>query len=101
MKDITVTELKQKIDSKEDFLLIDVREPSEYHEYNIGARLIPLGTLPAALKELKEYKDSEVVIHCRSGARSDQAKHFMLANGFNKVRNLLGGILDWKERIDV
>jgi len=101
MKDITVEELKYKIDQKEQFLLLDVREPHEYEAYNIGAKLIPLGNLPTALRDLESHKDSEVIIHCRSGARSASAKQFLVQAGFQDVKNLLGGMLDWKEKIDV
>jgi len=101
MKDITVEELKYKIDQKEQFLLLDVREPHEYEAYNIGAKLIPLGNLPTALRDLESHKESEVIIHCRSGARSASAKQFLVQAGFQDVKNLLGGMLDWKEKIDV
>jgi rhodanese-related sulfurtransferase len=97
MEDITVNELKEKIERKEDFFLLDVREHYEADAYNIGAKVIPLGSLPFALDELSEYKDKEIVVHCRSGARSANAKAFLLQNGFRNVRNLLGGMLAWEE----
>jgi len=97
MEDITVNELKEKIERKEDFFLLDVREHYEADAYNIGAKVIPLGSLPFALDELSEYKDKEIVVHCRSGARSANAKAFLLQNGFRNVRNLLGGMLAWQE----
>jgi rhodanese-related sulfurtransferase len=95
MEDITVEELKAKIDAGEDFIFIDVREPYEYEESNLGAKLIPLGTLTAAIPELLAFKDREIVIHCRSGARSGSAKITLTQLGFTRVRNLLGGILEW------
>lgn len=94
--DITVEELKQKMDAKEPFIFIDVREPHEYEEFNLGATLIPLGTLPSAIDDLKKHKDEEIIIHCRSGARSGTAKITMTQLGFTKVRNVLGGVLEWK-----
>lgn len=97
MEDITVNELKEKIERKEDFFLLDVREHYEADAYNIGAKVIPLGSLPFALDELSEYKEKEIVVHCRSGARSANAKAFLLQNGFRNVRNLLGGMLAWEE----
>jgi len=97
MNDITTEELKQKLDNNEDFVFLDVREPHEYDEFNLGARLIPLATLPGALNELEEYKEREIVVHCRSGARSDNAKQFLTQVGFKNVRNLLGGVLRWQE----
>ena len=95
MLDITTEELKEKLDNKEDFVFIDVREQHEFDEYNIGAKLIPLATLPDALNELDEFKDKEIVIHCRSGARSANAKGYLIQMGYKNVRNLLGGVLRW------
>ena len=97
MNDITTEELKQKLDNKEDFVFIDVREQHEYDEFNLGAKLIPLGTLPGALNDLEQHKEDEIVIHCRSGARSGNAKNFLAQMGFKNVRNLLGGVLRWKD----
>ena len=88
--------LKQKLDSKEEFVFIDVREPYEYEEFNLGAQLIPLATLPSEMANLGQYKDSEIVVHCRSGARSANAQQFLQANGFKHVRNLLGGVVAWQ-----
>lgn len=96
MEDITTIELKARLDKGEEIKVIDVREPYEYEEFNIGAELIPLGTLPQKLDDLEDYKDQEIVVHCKAGGRSASAKDFMMANGFTKVRNLLGGMLDWK-----
>lgn len=96
MNDITVEELKQKMDAMEAFIFIDVREPYEYEEFNLGAKLIPLGNLVGALNELEPYKNEEIVIHCRSGARSGSAKITLSQLGFTKVRNLLGGVLEWQ-----
>lgn len=96
--DITVEELKVKLDNQEDFEFIDVREVHEFQEFNLGATLIPLGDLPSKLGSLSEFKEKEIVIHCRSGARSGNAKVFMMEHGFKNVRNLLGGVLDWKEK---
>ncbi|MCZ2101771.1 MAG: rhodanese-like domain-containing protein [Chitinophagales bacterium] len=94
-EDINVTELKQKLDSDASFIFLDVREPFEYEEFNLGARLIPLGNLEAAIPELLEHQDTEIIIHCRSGARSGTAKMLLLSHGFTNVRNVLGGVLDW------
>ena len=98
MKDITVEELKSRMDNEEDIFVIDVREPHEYEAYNIGAELIPLGTLLQSVDSLEDYKEEEIVLHCRSGARSGQAKEFLKAHGFTKARNLLGGMLTWQEK---
>jgi len=98
MNDITVSELKTKIESKDDFIFIDVREPAEFAEHNLGATLIPLGTLPAKIIDFQDSKDLEIIVHCRSGARSHQAKQFLIRSGFNNVRNLLGGILEYEKQ---
>ena len=92
---INVQELKRKFDAKEDFILIDVRETYEYEEFNLGAQLIPLGEIPEAISDMKDKKDAEIIIHCRSGARSGRAQQFMMAEGFTNVSNLEGGVLAW------
>lgn len=94
-KDITADELKEKIKKGDDFLFIDVREPWEYEEFNIGAKLVPLGELPGAIDDWDDWLEKEVIVHCKSGARSAAAKAFMQKNGFENVRNLIGGIMDW------
>jgi rhodanese-related sulfurtransferase len=94
--DITVQELKKRLDEGDkSFVFIDVREPHEYQAFNLGAELIPLGIVPVRLPDLEAHKNDEIVVHCRSGARSAQAKAFMIANGFSNVRNLEGGVLAW------
>lgn len=95
--DITVQELKQKLDSGAPFVFIDVREPYEYQEFNLGAKLIPLGSIMGALPDLESHKNDEIVVHCRSGQRSGMAQQLLQASGFTNVRNLLGGVLAWKE----
>lgn len=97
MSDITVQELKKRLDAgDQSFVFIDVREPYEYQEFNLGAQLIPLGNIPNAIAHFEEHKADEIVVHCRSGARSGQAKMFMMQNGFTNVRNLEGGVLAWQ-----
>jgi len=95
--DISVQELKTKIDNKEDFVFLDVREPHEYEEQNLGATLIPLGDVLAKISDFEDFKNKEVIIHCRSGARSGMAQQLFQAEGFTNVRNVLGGILAWNE----
>jgi len=94
--DISVVELKKRLDAGEIINLIDVREQYEYDEFNLGGDLIPLGTLPGKLEDLEDLKNEEVIVHCRSGARSGTAKMFLIQSGFTNVRNLLGGVLDWQ-----
>jgi len=97
MKEITVQELKKKMDQGESFHLIDVREPDEYEEANIGAQLIPLGDLPDHIEELNKWQKEEIIMMCRSGQRSGRAQKLLLDAGFEDVANLTGGILAWKE----
>ena len=87
MEDITVEELKERLDKKEDFVFLDVREEWEYEEDNLGALNISLGQLPHQLDQIQPYKNQEIVVHCRSGARSGNAKQFLETIGFKKVRN--------------
>jgi rhodanese-related sulfurtransferase len=91
--DITVEDLKARIDSGEKLNLVDVREQWEFDEANLGAILIPLQTLPNRIAEVEKFKEEELIIHCRSGARSANAKKFLEQNGFKNVRNVLGGIV--------
>lgn len=96
MEDITVEDLKSRLDKNEKFVFVDVREDWEYEDDNLGAKNIPLGDLPYRLDELEEFKDQEIVVHCRSGARSGNAKKFLESKGYSKVRNVLGGILAFR-----
>ena len=97
--EITVTELKAKLDAGDNLFVLDVREP---HEYDIarleGTTLIPLGQLPSRVNELNTADD--IVVHCRSGVRSAKAVGFLQKAGFQKVKNLKGGILAWSDQID-
>jgi len=94
--EITVQDLHKKLESGEPFVFIDVREPWEYEEFNLGAQLIPLNTLVNSMYELEDHKEDQIILHCRSGARSGMAQGLMLANGFKNVLNLQGGILAWE-----
>ncbi len=94
--DITVQELKQKVDAGEKFVFIDVREPWEYEEFNLGAQLMPLGDLMNTIWQLEDHKNDEIIVHCRSGARSGMAQAMMQAQGFTNVRNLTGGVMAWQ-----
>jgi rhodanese-related sulfurtransferase len=93
--DITVQELKEKLESGSTFVFIDVREPWEYEEFNLGAQLIPLNTLLSAIDQLESHKNDEIVVHCKSGGRSGIAQGVLQANGYSNVRNLTGGVLAW------
>ena len=97
--DITVKELKERMDRGEAPTLIDVREPHEHNICNIpGAILIPQGQLVQRLSEFDPAK--EVVVHCKMGGRSGRAVEMMKAKGFTNARNLTGGVLAWVSEID-
>ncbi len=97
---ISVETLKQKLDAHEDVFVLDVREPHEYQIVNLGATLIPLGEIERRAGELAAQKDREIVIHCKSGARSQKAALALKQLGFKHVTNLSGGITAWADRID-
>jgi sulfur-carrier protein adenylyltransferase/sulfurtransferase len=95
----TVEELKARRDRGEDFVLLDVRNPEEWQICRIsGAKLLPLGELPARIHELDSAH--EMVVHCKSGIRSARAVAFLLQAGFRKVKNLRGGITEWARKIE-
>ena len=96
MEDITIDELKARMDKGEALHIVDVREEHEFDEFNIGATLIPLGELPDRLEDIEAWKDQEILIHCRSGARSGRAKEYLESEGYSNVRNVLGGMLAWQ-----
>ena len=99
--EISVFDLKAKLERKEDFLLLDVREPHEYQIAKIpGSKLIPVGQLADRLGELESYKDKEIVAHCKLGGRSSRAVELLLKSGFKKVWSVAGGIAAWSEKID-
>ncbi len=99
--ELNVYELKAKMDRKDDFVLIDVREPYEHEIARIpGSRLIPLGQLENRLSELESFKNKEIIAHCQKGGRSSRAVEFLLRSGFKKVWNVVGGITEWSNKID-
>ena len=95
--EITVAEFSHRL-QKEPLLLLDVREPSEYSIANLGGRLIPLAELPHRYGELEPT--SEIVVLCHHGVRSARAVEFLRKVGFEKVKNLVGGIDRWSVLID-
>jgi rhodanese-related sulfurtransferase len=100
MENITPEEVKQRIDSGEELNLVDVREPHEHAEFNIGGKLVPLGEIRAMqIDELEDLKEKEVIVYCRSGNRSGQAAMILETMGFENVKNLVGGMLAWQEKI--
>lgn len=98
MKEITAHELKELLEAKESITLIDVREPYEHEDYNIGGILIPLADIPYSAERIKEFGDTTLVLYCRSGNRSSMAQKLLaLQHGITNTVNLKGGILAWKE----
>ena len=99
MKTKTVTELKQMLDAKENFQLIDVREEHEFEICNLNGELIPMGEIPDNVEKIS--KDKPVVVHCRSGKRSGNVIQYLESNfGYTNLYNLEGGILAWADEID-
>ncbi len=98
MRTITVQELKARIDAGEQPNLVDVREPYENAEFNIGGTLLPLGHIQMMqVDEIEPLKDQEIIFYCRSGNRSMQACQFLEMMGFTNVLNLTGGMRAWQE----
>ena len=98
MLTITAAELKARIDAGEQLNIVDVREPYEHEEFNIGGTLLPLGNIKMMMvDELEDYKDKELSVYCRSGNRSGQACMMLDAMGFTNTKNLVGGMLVWQE----
>jgi molybdopterin/thiamine biosynthesis adenylyltransferase/rhodanese-related sulfurtransferase len=95
---MTVKELKRRLDAGEDVQLIDVREPYEYQIARMGGKLIPQNEVPQRLSEID--RDREVVVHCKVGGRSQRVAEFLKQQGYPRVSNLAGGILAWSEEID-
>lgn len=98
MKETTVQQLKEKKDRNDTFTLLDVREPHELHISSLDGQHIPLDDLPGRVDELNA--DDEIVVMCRSGARSAKACEILEKNGFSNVSNLKGGINEWAKEID-
>lgn len=95
---ITVQELKQRLNAGDDLILLDVREPFEFQIANLGGKLVPLNDVPLRMGEID--RDREIVVHCKMGGRSQKAAEFLAQNGYANVKNLAGGITAWSEHID-
>lgn len=97
MQIISVQELKQRMDAGEELHILDVREPAEYAESNMGGLLLPLGrVMSMQIEEIEDWKDKEVIVHCKSGMRSMQACAMLDQMGFTNTKNLAGGIMAWQ-----
>ena len=98
MTTITAEEVKARLDAGEKLNIIDVREPHENAEFNIGGLLLPLGKVQTMqIEELEDLKEEEIIIYCRSGNRSGQACQILDMAGFKNTKNLVGGMLNWRE----
>lgn len=99
MNTITAEALKKRIDAGEKLHIVDVREPHENTEFNIGGLLLPIGKVQTLqLDEIEEWKNEEIIMYCRSGNRSGQACQILESYGFSNVTNLTGGMLDWQAK---
>jgi rhodanese-related sulfurtransferase len=100
MQLISVEELKARIDAGETLHLLDVREPFEHEDFNIGGVLLPLGKIQTLqTDDIEDWKDQEIICYCRSGNRSGQACMILEGAGFTNLKNLSGGMNAWQDRI--
>lgn len=98
MKDITARELKEMLKERKDITLVDVREPYEHEEYNIGGILIPLADIMYSGERIRDLGDTQIVLYCRSGNRSLMAQKLLAAqHGITNTLNLKGGVIAWRE----
>jgi rhodanese-related sulfurtransferase len=97
MKSISAEELKEQLDNKMNITLIDVREPYEHEEFNIGGILIPLADIPSSGDKLRELGETEIVFYCRSGNRSAMAQKLLAIRFGIESTNLNGGLIAWRQ----
>lgn len=101
MTNITPEEVKKRLDAGEQLNLIDVREPNENADFNIGGKLLPLGKIQSMQTEdIEDLKNEEVILYCRSGNRSGIAAMTLDTMGFTNTKNLTGGMLAWREKFN-
>jgi len=99
MQNITVEQLKARMDAGDQLNLLDVREDIERNEFNIGGLHFRLRRIQdMAIEEIEDLKDKEVICYCRSGNRSQMACAMLEHLGFKNTYNLTGGMLDWTEK---
>lgn len=99
MDQITVEALHEKISQGQPVRVLDVREPAEYEANNIGATLHPLSVLRQMdAEKIGDWKDEEIIVHCKSGQRSIEACMLLETMGFTHTVNLIGGIQAWQEK---
>ena len=95
---LSVKDLKKRIDAGEDVYILDVREPFEYQIANIGGHLIPQNEVALRLNEID--RNREIIVQCKVGGRSQKIAELLKQNGYERVVNLAGGILAWADEID-
>jgi len=101
MTNITPEEVKQRLDAGEKLNLVDVREPYENAEFNIGGRLIPIGKIQSQqIEDIEDLKNEEVILYCRSGNRSGISALVLDQLGFTNTKNLVGGMLSWQQKFN-
>lgn len=101
MQEINPEEVHKKLQENPNIHLLDVREPAEHEEFNIGGILLPLPKIQSMqTEEIDDLKNEEIICYCRSGNRSKMAAHFLEQMGFANVKNMSGGVLVWKEKFD-
>ena len=99
MTNINNEEVKQRLDAGEKLNLIDVREPHENAEFNIGGKLLPIGNIQSMqIEDIEDLKNEEVILYCRSGNRSGISASILDQLGFTNTKNLVGGMLAWQEK---
>ncbi|MFZ1675887.1 MAG: rhodanese-like domain-containing protein [Saprospiraceae bacterium] len=100
MKEITAVELDERMKRGEEIVLIDVREPYENEEFNIGGVNIPLAEIPANIDNLKDYGATDIILYCRSGNRSGMAQKILAVQfDMHNTVNLKGGMNAWKQEV--
>ena len=101
MTNISPEEVKERLDKGEKLHLVDVRQPEETAEYNIGGIALPLGNIQnMQIDDIEDLKNDEVILYCRSGNRSGIAAMVLDQMGFSNTKNLTGGMLAWREKFD-
>lgn len=101
MTNISPEEVKQRMDKGEKLHLVDVRQPEETADYNIGGIALPLGDIQNMQTDsIDSLKNEEVILYCRSGNRSGIAAMILDQIGFSNTKNMVGGMLAWREKFD-
>jgi rhodanese-related sulfurtransferase len=101
MMNISPEEVKERLDKGEKLNLVDVRQPEEIAEYNIGGVALPLGNIRnMQIEDIEDLKNKEVILYCRSGQRSGIAAMILEQMGFSNTKNLTGGMLAWREKFN-